>query len=520
MTVRGYGLRIDWSRAGTFGGTLEDATGYVLDDPVLEVSYGRERTQDSAETPAGKMTFSLRNDNREFSPENGSSPIAGRVLPGCRARFDKLYNGVLYTLIDGVLDDLDVDPNAPARDFTGTILDAWGRPDAEKLSTPLYSGIRTGTAIGLILDAIGWTGQRDIDPGATVMPWWWEEGGDAATAVSKLVASEGPPAIAYVQGGTFVFRDRHHRLVRTESTTSNGSFAHTIPFTYSATGPLLGILDETFAYDHGLRNISNSATFFVDQRAAGSLVDVWSTDSPITLDVGEVAVIEAKASDPFINAITPVDDDIEVQSGTVTVGLSRTSGQSALITLTAGGAPVVITRLALRACPVAVARTVKVSEEDVSSVGIYGRQSWPNEAPWANAYDARVIAQRVVALYATNRPVVTFEIDGVLGDAYLAQALARKISDRITVRNDALGINGDFIIERIKHTIVGLGIRHRVEFTCQVTDPVQPAGALTFDVAGLGFNQGAFAVSGIDNAASMFRFDTAGQGFNDGRFAT
>jgi hypothetical protein len=517
MTVRGYTLGVDWSRDGSFAGTLEDVSPYVLAE--VTTSYGRERTQTDGALGSGQLAFALRNNGRWFSPENATSPIAGKVLPGCRTRFDKLYNGTLYTLFDGVLDDFSVDPSAAARDFTATALDAWGRPGAEKLSTPVHSGVRTGDAIGLILDAINWTGARDIDAGATLITYWWEEGTDAATAVQKLVDSEGPPAIAYVQGGTFVFRDRHHRLTRTASATSNGTFTHIVP---AGTGPVGDhkILKDSFSYDHGLKHIANTATFSVDQREPGDTEEVWSTDTPITLAAGQVLPIEVQASDPFIGALLPVlDTDYTVAFGTVTVALSRTSGQSVLLTLTAGGTAAQVDRIGVRAVPLPVVRTVKISEEDTSSIGTYGRQTWGRELPWAGVYDASAIAQRIVASYATARPVVTFEIAGVSA-ASLTQILARRISDRITIRNDEVGLNRDFIIEGIAHTVIKLGAIHKVRFTCEVTDPVQAVNAFTFDVAGKGFDQGAFGVNGIDDAATMFRFDVAGQGFDQGKFSS
>ncbi len=205
-------------------------------------------------------------------------------------------------------------------------------------------------------------------------------------------------------------------------------------------------------------------------------------------------------------------------SGTVTPTLSRTTGQSLVLTLTAGGSGAVIQGMAVIATAIPVARTVKVSEEDTGSIGLRGRQTWPGTVPWANVYDARVIAQKIVSVYGTNRPLVTFEIEN-LDDTYLAQILARQISDRITIRNDKLGLNADFIIERITHTIGAKFQVHRARFHCQVVDPVQPANVFTFDVAGKGFNDGAFGINGLDSAATMFTFDAAGKGFNDGKFS-
>jgi hypothetical protein len=519
MAVRGYRLGVDWSRQGTYAGTLEDVSSYVLDEPVLTVSYGRELSQADAEAASGRLAFALRNGDRTFSPENASSPIADKVLLGTPVQLQATNpaTGAIRILSEGAIDVLDIDASAPAKDFNVEVLDAWGRPGAERLSTPVYSGLRTGAAIELVLDAIGWRGGRDIDPGATLIPWWWEEGTDAATAVSRLVRSEGPPAIAYVEGGVFTFRDRHHRLRRPESTTSQGLFTHLVP-----AGSVVDdfkVLKDSFGYNHGLANIANAVAFDVEQRVPGDLTEVWSTETPITLAAGEVRRIEVRATDPFINAVVPEGVDAQVAYGSVTAALSRTSGQSTIVTLTAGGVAAMVTRLALRAVPVAAQPAVTVSEEDAASIGRYGRRTWPGTVPWASVHDAWAIAQRIVAAYATARPVVSFRIANISG-AYLTQILSRRISDRVTVRNDELGVDRDFIVERIGHRIVKLGVRHELELVCEVTDPVQPANVLTFDKVGAGFDDGAFGSGGIDNADQMFVFDKVGSGFDEGVFAS
>lgn len=520
MTVSGYFLGIDWSRQSNYANALEDATSYI-DDAELVASWGRDTGRATASSTAGTFGFSLANNliGKEgyFSPEKASSPTFGKIWPGTPAVFRKTLAGTTYTLVDGLLDDIEVDPDDPAQTFTATVLDAWGKPGAEQLSTPLYTGIRTGDAIGVILDAIGWTGPRDLDPGATVIPYWWEDGTDAATAVQKLVDSEGHPAIAYVAGGVFTFHDRHHRVLNTASTTSQGTFSLTIPAPSAPTS--FRIRDKTFTYDHGLKNLANTVVLEVAQRKPAEPARIWETDDTFSLGVSEVYAIDVKTSDPFTAAAVPADGyEYTVLSGTVTPSLSRTSGQSLVLTLTAGGSGAVVQGMAVVASSIPVARTVKVSEEDAGSIGLRGRQTWPGTAPWANVYDAKVIAQRIVSVYATNRPLVTFEIEN-LNDTYLAQILARRISDRITIRNDKLGLNADFIIERITHTVEKKFQVHRVRFHCQVVDPTHPANVFTFDVAGKGFNDGAFGINGLDSAATMFTFDAAGKGFDDGKFS-
>lgn len=521
MTVRGHQLAIDWSRHGTYANPAEDVSSYVLPGD-LDITYGRDVSAEGATLSAtsGSMSFTLNNETQVFSPESTSSPIAGKILPNRPVRYQVTHAGTTYTLLTGVLDEYDVDADA-AVTFTGVALDAWGRPGGEKLSTPLYRGLRTGDAIHLILDAIGWTGPRDIDPGVTVMPWWWEEGTDAAEAVTKLVNSEGTPAIAYVEGGTFVFKDRHHRLFDTRSTTSQATFTHIVP---AGTGPAGDVKIEagTFSYNHGAKNIVNSATFSVGVRTPRPVTRVWTSDEPITVQAGQTVQIVVQPSDPFYLARTPsiAYGDIELQSGAISaVSLSRTSGQSTILSITCSVATV-ITSLAVRGVPVLVTRTVQVSARDAGSAGTFGTQEWPAAAApvWAGVYDAQVIATRIVGIYATYRPTITFTVAGT-STAWLTKILDARISDRVTVRNDRRGINTDFMVERLAHRITSLGIVHRLSITCQATEPVQPTNVLTFDTAGKGFNQGLFAVDGIDNPASMFRFDVAGQGFDQGLFA-
>lgn len=523
--VRGYRLFIDWSNQGTFANTLEDVTNYVN---RTDITFGWGRQADSIDlaAPSSELAFALFNRalrwDRYFSPENTASPIYSLIYPGRTVRFERTHLGAIYPLHVGVLDALAVADDT-ARTFTGTSMDNWGRPEGENLSTALYSGIRTGDAINIILDSIGWTGGRAVDPGATYMAWWWAEGVDAASAVTDLVNSEGPPAIAYVEQGTFVFRDRHHRILSSRSRTSQALYTRIIP---AGSGPAgdFKIQTGSWAYDHGTKFIANSVSFEVNVRAAQQVQQVYTSTDPISMLNGDVQTIFAQPSDPVFNAIAPVVGiDLIVQSGSFTATIGRTSGQVIPITVTCTGDGV-IASLALQAQPVTVARTVMVGASDASSDSRYGKQAWPASAPWCSPYDAQAVANRIVAVYADNQPRVVLSIVWTAGgasssaDRYMTEILTRKISDRITIRNDVAGINRDFYVERIDHTISRFQV-HRLQLSCVATEPVQPSNVFTFNVAGKGFDQGLFGITGIDTAGSMFLFDTAGQGFDQGQFA-
>jgi hypothetical protein len=528
--VAGREMDCDWSRNGSFANASENVTQRLTGD--ISITLGRNEPRATTDAGAGKMTFTLLNFDRVLSPENTVSPIYGRVLPGTNVQYLVTDPATAATrkLASGPIGDLDFDTTTAGRPVSVSVTDGWGTPGSEQLSTPVYSGQRTGYLIGVILDAIGWTGPRDLDAGATVVDWWWEEGNDAATAITNLVNSEGPPAIAYVDGGTFIFRDRLHRLTRTASLVSQGLYTQRIP-----AGPVNNgdnkILRGTFSYDYGLKNILNSVTITVGQRQPTDTEVVWTTDEQINLVANEVRTYVAQGSDPFINAIVPVPivmvadgvsvGDYTMTAGSVTMGISRTSGASCFITVTAGGAGAIVQGLALRATPLPVARTIQIQEEDAASVATFTRKKWDGTAPWANQYDARAIAQRIIAVYAQPRPALTFSVANVSA-AHLTRILACQISDRITVRNDEMALLADFWIENLSHLIRKNGIIHTLTIGCQMVDPAQPANVFTFDVAGKGFNDGFFGIGALSNPTQMFTLDTAvtTQMFDQGGFAT
>lgn len=453
----------------------------------------------------------------------GSTPPATTLfyVDNISVIYTPLDAGKTYVIHGGVLDDFDVQSMSAARTFGGKSLDAFGRAQGGNLSTAVYRTIRTGTAVGVVLDAIGWPADmRAIDPGVTAVPYWWEEGTSPSDAISKLVNSEGAPAIAYVEAGVFVFRDRHHRVRSTASNTSQGTYSLIQP---AGSGPGYDFKVEkgSFTYDHGLKSIVNSVTFSVDIRTLTDVEEVWSSEDTIVMNSGDVLTFLVQTTDPVLDAITPTSaaGDIQAYAGTFTTNIDRTSGQKFVLTLTCTSTGTV-TRLALRGYPITVSRTVQVTSSDQASINQYGTATWPDDGNpvWANPYDAQAIADRIIATYANNRARISFSTVN-FNDRYESEICSLRISDRYTVRNDALGLNADFYVERVEHSVERWQI-HRIVVYMIAVEPVQAANAFTFGVAGKGFDQGAFAVPGIDNAATMFVFDQAGQGFDQGLIAT
>lgn len=289
-----------------------------------------------------------------------------------------------------------------------------------------------------------------------------------------------------------------------------------------------------FGYSHGWRDIVNDVNFDVDERRPEyRYAVVWESDDTTALTLGQSVTIQAKASDPFRDALTPVNgtDILYTGAGTPATTITRRSGQSTTITITAVGGTVTLTHVQLRARPVPVARTVKVSSADPVSIQRHGQRSNPDDAPWAGQHDAFAIAQLLLAHYAQRRPTVELRL--VSSDhEHLMQILTRTISDMITISHGELGLSANFHVESIEHTIARMpslaeadaGCEKRVHYAtlgCERTGLVVPSNPFTFDEAGAGFDDGVFDPTAADDPDAVFIFDHPTQGqFDQGRFGT
>lgn len=510
-------VAIDWLKDGDFTDFGDDVTARVRPGMSrAEVSYGRDQTTALTPIVSGHGSMTLDNRSRDYSPRNTASPLYGLLKPARPVQLQRTVSGTTYTLFRGHTDDSPINPDVSARTVSLGLVDTLADFARVKVSTALYSGLRTGDAIGLVLDAVGWTGGRDLDAGVTYIAWWWLDGVDALTALQDLVASEGPPALLTVgPSGEVVFRDRHHRLTRASSLTSQS--------TWRGSGAAEPVMLPGFSYDESWKNVVNSASAAVDVRAAGDLGVVWSSTGTVTLTDGETKLITATGTDPFFGAIAPDPTlDMTVASGTVSAALTRDSGGSTTILLTASGGPATVTSMQLRAIPVPVQATVQVSASDTQSIADYGPRGYPTQMPWAGPGDADAILRTIVAQRAQPLTILTvsFQVGGSRSvDLTRAAAiLALDLSDRVTVIEPETQTSGDFFIESISHSLTG-DVDHVVTLGLEAT-PAQQVNVLRFDTAGQGFDQGMFG-SGLDDPANMFRFDsTSGHRFDEGVFAS
>lgn len=532
LRLRGDEIRLDdWSALADpalIVGEGEDVTGDIISD--VSITYGRDQERQLAPAAVGSSSFTLNNVSRRYSPENSDSPLYGDLDPARTMRAQVMWSGQTYPLFRGRIEDYTVKADFSDRTVDLSFLDGMNDLSGAELFTGVYASMRTGALINTVLDEAGWTGGRDIDPGATIVKYWWVDGTDALSAIQDLVKSEGPPAVAYVDpSGTFVFRDRHHRMLRQGSRTAQAIFHAGALGECTEEGVPSGALSlaKPFTYAHGWKDIVNSVTFTVPDRVpTPDLQQVWQDTTPYTLSLGQSLDLTVSSSDPFTDAVTPEagTDIVYTGPGVVGVLLSRTSGASAKLTLQAIGGSVTISSVQVRARLLTVQQTYRISMTDAGSITRHGERAYPNDAPWAGPEDARAIANMVLLHYASRRPTVQIRI--VSSDpAHFAQVLTRTVSDRIHITNGEMRLDDDFFVERVTHTVRRIGQTgrppvHAVVLGCE-KDLDTAANPFTFDVRGAGFDQGVFDPLTADDASQVFIFDDPVQGvFNFGEFGT
>lgn len=520
-----YTVAIDWENDGSFTDPDDDITDDVLGTGVV-VAYGRDSARQLSPPAVGRASFSLCNVSREFSPENSSSPLFGNLDAARPVEIKTAFEGTEYFIHTGRIDDFTVHVDRGDRTVDFTTLDGLSILQGSRLSTELLPGLRTGEIVHKILDNVGWTGPRDIDPGATHVPWWWSED-NAFDALQEILRSEGPPAVAFVApDGTFTYKDRHHRILDDSALVPQAAFSAAL---IECDAPAVTGLDYTapFVYEHGWRDIINSVTISVEERVPDPGFSViWSTNSIIVIENGETVTVDVEANEPFIDlqTLVPGVDAIWNFAVTLSAAQFRRSGQSVQIDITASGGTATITYFQVRGRSVPVARTTKITVEDSVSIAAHGKRTFPSDVPWVNTHDALAVASLIIAHFSERRPMVEMRV--VAQDPqHLIQILSRSISDRITIRNDELGLDSDFHIENISHTIRRIDPEHlpvhSVVFGCEKVLADSGLNPFTFDKAGAGFDDGTFGLSGIDDPGTVFIFDHPVQGqFDTGLFGT
>jgi hypothetical protein len=460
-------ILVDWDDDGTFGGTGENITTRVR-WPTVRTTRGNTSGRRILPPSAGTASLIVDNQTGDYYPDNGGSPLSPNVIPGRRLRIQDEHLGTLYRLWTGHIDDIDPQPAFYQQSVGVTGLGALSQLVARTLSTEVFLGKDTGFLVSEVLDAAGWpASRRSIDVGATIVSVWWEEGRSAFAALTRLLNAEGPGALLYEDtDGNIVFKNRFFRSLDTRATVSQATFTDTGETGYTG-----------FTYSYGFRDIINTGLIQVTRREQQASQVVWSAFSPSLVPASGTLTVTARSANPFRNAVVPVEDtDFTTTGGTVTVALSRTTGQTTDITFTETAATdTTILGLQLRASPLTVTARTSVTDTDTTSEATYGLQG-VDPRDFSLLQYPEIAADILAAIIQDRKDprrkvAITLRAPPGSSDAglqgRLTQAYAREIGDRITVTQTLSGLSLDFWIEHVTHEIGEAGKLQQTTFLCE-----------------------------------------------------
>lgn len=517
-TVYAPKVEINWNGDGTFGGEADDVTADTAGDPGVTIDTGRDGSRALNPPKVPSVAFTLRNDHRRYSNEWAGSPVYQFVRPGAPVAISATYGTVrlyraavaysaqalyrgaaLWTMARARIDETHQDTAIGQQRLSVSALGASSTLVGKAVTIALQTAIRTDQAVALVLDAAGWPSDaRAISPGSTTLAYWWADGRSAWDLLIELTASEGPATMYEDSEGRLHWEGRGYRASTARSQVPQATFSDTQsvgtkPYRAAALyrdnrryrGSTVALYFTALAYEPGWKYLYAAASYATKRRALGALGVVWSYGATLTLAPGASQTIFARPSDPFQSAVAPVlGTDYALSAGAATIALTASSGFLAIITIVAGGSGATITGpaaspttgLQLRAQPLTVqSETLAQSTIDpTSSQSAYGAVQTLSIAGWPEIDPAQAagVCDAWVQRYRVQRPQVTLTVRGV-DEPHIREIVQRGVSDRISLRSDSNGIQGDIWIESREIVIAGAGGRYlEATWQCEMVDNV------------------------------------------------
>lgn len=447
----------------------DDETELWRSSEPLNTFRGLDTIQPAMPARAGTAQFVLDNLDGRFNPPGGA------VVKGEPVAVTATYSAVTYPFWWGNVDYptqrtglANQVVEVPCLGALSAMIPSVG--GGLKMSTALYQNITTDQAIGYILDQVGWpASRRSLDVGKTTLLWWWVLDADPWSEIQRIMAAEGPTAALYEDAsGNIVFKNRWQLSSLTRCRVSQA--------TWSDVAGAAIQLAQPFTYDDGLKYLVNTAKWQTNLRTAKALATIWMGPASIVLSPNQVLKYNpiAMSGDPYTAAVEPVNGvDYTLDAGAVVMTLNRTSGASVVLTLAAGAAGAAIKNLEMRAQVVSVDETTNVNNGVGSplSTATLARPLNVPQTPEITPLTAQGLVDSYVGLWQNGRPVVTVTFINI-SDAVLLQQLSREVLDRVTVVEQGLGLNSDFIVASVSHEVTAGGALLKTTFKCILASAV------------------------------------------------
>ena len=475
-TLATYVVEVDWNNDGDFSDSNENVTGDAI--RIRQMSLGRSFASPLTGTSiAGKLVVDLRNDDNKYSPTNGSSALTGLIKPGRKVQV-RTTAPSSATLWVGFLDDIKPKIKSDrSKIATLTATGPLGYINEKRIRVDMETNITTGAAAALILTDAGWPGgDRDLDTGQTTMARWWVEETRALAALRELEASEGG-FLREKPDGDIAFEDRHHRF-KSPATVSQATYTDNNP---AAGGEIL--YSAPINQDDPNKLIFNEFRSPIRIFAVGSLAVLWThpetgASSPLIPAASSLTFWAGYPNPQSGNNSVAVDawttpastTDFTGNAAADGSGTNMTSNLSVSVTKYARAMQITVandstssgaylTKLQARGTPVTEADPGLVSAEDATSQTAHGKRTFPRtrSATWvSDSGEALDWCNFHIGIYKDPTVLLELAFNANRDSDHMAEALARQVSDRVTVEannTSGFGINDAFFVEKINHRV-------------------------------------------------------------------
>ena len=481
-----YNVFVDWNNDGDFTDANEDISADVLG---FTTKSGRNfASQLTGRSVAGTLEITVRNETGKYSPFNTSSTYSGQLLPNRKIQVGSYYPTV-QPLFTGFIEN--IQPNVGrGRIHTATITatGALRKLSQTNIRVPMSTSTATGTAIGAVLDAASWpSSDRSIDTGETTISRYFFSG-KALKGLREIESTESG-FIKETKDGKIAFEDRHHRLETTESNTSQATFADDgtgFSYTNIKQEDAMGLVYNEFLSPVSVFSVASVAALWTHPLAG-------TGGSAPALEDGEVITVLAEyPNETSANNVVGVETwttpaattDYLANTASNGTGTNKTSDLAISVVKSSknmeiqitnnAGVKVYLTKLQARGTAVTISDPATIKTSDSTSQSTFGLRTYPrsSDAKWIPTQE-EAKDWCLQSLNAHKNPTATISISfsANKSDNIMTEALSRNISDRITVKasaNAKLGINRDFYVESIRHS-VSIGGRHTTTYTLSDT---------------------------------------------------
>lgn len=446
-----YIVKVDWDNDGDFSEASEDITA-----DVKEIKYRRGFDSERNNAMVGQLELRLRNDCGDYTP----SLHTETVLPG---RLVQVWTetGGSYVLFTGYIDEITPHPELSSQDCFVSAVDGLDYLSRVKLYLPLQDSTISKAWTDMLTGASWPTATRELK---------WTGAWNYAIycfAIAGEKARYSLDKLASTVAGRFYIDRRGYAIM--EDRTYRDNYKKVSQFTFDNT--MTSIQCTT-----SRKNVFNR--FEMDVYAEEEV-----TPNDLVGTIHPYIAIEASGSETFWVPINGVYAYYQVQayasSGGTSYSVTATptyySNKVKVVVTNGNGVTVTVNTIYVYGHERRPYLLREIAEDETSQTNNQLRESMV-DAYYIQPHKA--IVNYLIEFYKDARDELYMTVINKTS-ALLAQILSLDISDRVTIVNDKLGIDGDFFIESVSHDITDGGLRHEVAYrltSCGLSAPTVETG--------------------------------------------